>query len=270
MYKRLDLLDHYEVNMGRFYFDTEFTNGNYYLADIIEIALVAEESGNAFHSYVKLHYSIPRRVQQLTNITNKTLKSIGLPFRAMMDALIEFIYYEQAQSETIAVIIAHGGILNDFPILLANCMKHGYTNYSILTECAYVDSMQLFRNAGYTKPGLDALCQEINSIKEARNHHSAIDDAEMLMAFCCKKRIDSLLSLDNLLTFNDTLLHLNEKLPISIWRIFNLSRKCTSYKELECKLYEFSKERTALNHKQVCKIAYWFFKDRYLYYSKQL
>ena len=60
--------------MGRFYLDTEFNNGNYYLADIIEIALVAEESGNAFHSYVKIHDSIPRRVQQLTNITNKTLK----------------------------------------------------------------------------------------------------------------------------------------------------------------------------------------------------
>ena len=32
--------------MGRFYLDTEFTNGNYYLVVIIEIALVAEESGH--------------------------------------------------------------------------------------------------------------------------------------------------------------------------------------------------------------------------------
>ena len=105
--------------MGKFYLDLEYTNCNYYLADIIEIAMVAGESGIAFHSYVKLHYSIPRKVQQLTNITNKTLKSIGLPLRAMLDALIEFICYE-----TIPVIIAHGGILNDFPILLANYVKH--------------------------------------------------------------------------------------------------------------------------------------------------
>ena len=27
--------------MGRFYLDTEFTNGNYYLADIIKIALLS-------------------------------------------------------------------------------------------------------------------------------------------------------------------------------------------------------------------------------------
>ena len=49
--------------------------------------------------------------------------------------------------------------------------------------------MQLFRYVGYTKPGLDALCQELNIIKEARNHHYAIHDAEMLMA-SCKKGID--------------------------------------------------------------------------------
>ena len=35
----------------------EFTNGNYYLADIIEIALVAEDSGNTFHSYIRIHFS---------------------------------------------------------------------------------------------------------------------------------------------------------------------------------------------------------------------
>ena len=35
-----------------FYLDMEFTNGNYYLADILELALVAEESGYVFHSYV--------------------------------------------------------------------------------------------------------------------------------------------------------------------------------------------------------------------------
>ena len=66
-------------------------NGNYYLADIIEIASIAEESGNTFYSYMKIYYSIPRRVQQLTNITNETVKSIGLSFRAKMDALVDFL-----------------------------------------------------------------------------------------------------------------------------------------------------------------------------------
>ena len=38
--------------MGRFYLDMEFTNGNYYLTDILVIALVAEESGKIYHNYI--------------------------------------------------------------------------------------------------------------------------------------------------------------------------------------------------------------------------
>ena len=48
--------------MGRFYLDMEFANGNYYLTDILEIVLVAEESGNIYHRYVKIHYSVPKQV----------------------------------------------------------------------------------------------------------------------------------------------------------------------------------------------------------------
>ena len=92
-------------------------------------------------------------MQQLTNMTNETVKSSGLSFRAMMDALVDFLSHEQAQSETISIIIAHGGFSNDFPILLANCIKHSYDNYSILANCTYVDSMLMFQNAGYVKPG---------------------------------------------------------------------------------------------------------------------
>ena len=45
-------------------------------------------------------------VQQLTNRTNRTLQSIGISFRAMVDALVDFLSHEQAQSETIPIIMA--------------------------------------------------------------------------------------------------------------------------------------------------------------------
>ena len=48
--------------MGRFYLEMEFTNGNYYLVDILEIALLAEESRNVYHSYVKVAYSVSIQV----------------------------------------------------------------------------------------------------------------------------------------------------------------------------------------------------------------
>ena len=104
--------------------DLEFINGNYYLADILEIALLSEESGKVFHSYGKIHYSVPQRVQQLTGITNSTIKTLGLPFREVMDGLVEFLHRKQARGETLPLIIAHGGYLHDIPILLASCMKH--------------------------------------------------------------------------------------------------------------------------------------------------
>ena len=63
--------------MERFYLDMEFTNGNYYLVDILEIVLFAEESGNVYHSYVKINYSVPKQVQLLTGITNRAMETQG-------------------------------------------------------------------------------------------------------------------------------------------------------------------------------------------------
>ena len=160
--------------MGRFYLDVEYTNGNYYLADIIEIALVAEESGHVFHSFVKIHYSVPRRVQELTNITNNIVRTIGLPFSVVMNGFIDFLCREQAQSITKPMIVAHGGYLHDFPILLVNCMKNN-VDYTPLAKCTFIDSMQLMQDEGCSKPGLDALCQRLH-IDSAR--HSAHEDAE--------------------------------------------------------------------------------------------
>ena len=166
--------------MGRYYLDMEFTNGNYYLVDILEIALVAEESGNVYYSYVKINYSVPKQVQLLTGITNRTFETHGVPFRDVMDGLVEFIRREVTEPP---IVIAHGGYAHDFPILLASCMKHNY-DYTVLAELMYVDSMQNLKHAGYRRPGLDALCEEF---KIERRGHSALDDAKILQTVCTMK-----------------------------------------------------------------------------------
>ena len=117
--------------MAKFYLNMEFTNGNYYLVDILEIALLAEESGNVYHNYVKINYSLPKQVQLLTGITNKTIETHGVPFRDVMYGLVEFIRREATEPP---IIIAHGGYVHDFPILLASCMKHNYNDYAVLAE----------------------------------------------------------------------------------------------------------------------------------------
>ena len=105
--------------MGRFYSDMEFTNGNYYLTDILEISMMVEESGNISYRYVKVHYLVPKQVQLLTGITNRTIETGGVPFRDVMDGLHAFIRREATEP---AIIIAYGDYVHNFPILLASCM----------------------------------------------------------------------------------------------------------------------------------------------------
>ena len=168
--------------MERFYLDMEFTNGNYYLVDILEIALLAEESGNVYHSCVKICYSVTKQVQLLTGITHITIATHGVPFRNVMDGLVEFIRCERTY--TPSIIIAHGGYTHDFPMLLASCMKHNYNDYTVLAELVYADSVQNLKNVGYRRPGLDALCADL---KIERRGHSALDDAKILKTVCTMK-----------------------------------------------------------------------------------
>ena len=67
-----------------------------------------------------------------------------------MDGLVEFIRREATE---LPIIIAHGGYVHDFPILLASCMKHNYSDFAVLAELVYVDSMQNLKDAGYRRPG---------------------------------------------------------------------------------------------------------------------
>ena len=108
-------------------------------------------------------------MQLLTGITNRTIESHGVPFTDVVDGLVEFIRHKATEPPT---IIAHGSYAHDFPILLASCMKHNYNDFAVPAELVYVDSMQNLKDAGYKRPGLDALCEEL---KIERGGHSSLD-----------------------------------------------------------------------------------------------
>ena len=97
-----------------------------------------------------------------------------VPFRNVMDSLVEFFRCER-QTHTLS-IIAHEGYAHDIPILLASCMIHNYSDYAVLAELVYVDSMQNLKDVGYRRPGLDALCADL---KIERRGYSALDDAKV-------------------------------------------------------------------------------------------
>ena len=139
-------------------------------------------------------------------------------------------------------------------------MKHNCDTFGILAECMFVDSMQILQNGGYKRPGLDALCEELN-IK--RNRHSALEDAYILKTVCNKK--PELLDHPYGYTFGDITYHLNQKLPLPIRKVYSLAAECASCQELGCILYKYVHIKSALNLKQVCKITHWYFKDRFIY-----
>ena len=84
-------------------------------------------------------------------------------------------------------------------------MKHNWDKFGILTECMFVDSMQVLQDDGYKRPGLDKLCKELN-IK--RSSHSALEDVYILKTVCTMKAemMDHLYGY----TFGDITYHLNE------------------------------------------------------------
>ena len=192
-------------------------------------------------------------MQLLTGITNRIIETHGVPFRNVMGGLVEFIRP--------SIIIAHGSYVHDFPILLASCMKHNYNDNTVLAELIYVDSMQNLKYAGDRRPGLVALCADI---KIERRGHSVLDDAKILKTVCTMKSVEMLQN-PYRYTFIDMRSYLNTKLPIPLQRVYDLANRCTSHAELEDMLYGCARPKTALNMKQVCKIAYFYFRDRSLH-----
>lgn len=151
--------------MNVFYLDSEYTNGNLYRGDLIEISVLAETSGQIFHSYIKCRNKLPPFVRNLCNITDEELETIGLPFNRVIDDLIKFIDQEEGQP----IIITHGGV--DIPLIIANCMKNGY-NWRRLAKYIFMDSVKILQKKGYEKPGLDSFSM--------RKGHSAIEDVKIL------------------------------------------------------------------------------------------
>ena len=139
---------------------------------------------------------------------------------------------------------------HDFPILLASCMKHNYSDFAVLAELVYVDSMQNLKDAGYRRPGLGALCEEL---KIERMGHSALGDAKILQTVYTMK---SELQNPHGYTFIDIISYLNAKLPIPVQRVYGLGNRCATHAEVEYILHGYAGAKTSLNMKQ---IAYFYF-----------
>ena len=226
--------------MGVFYLDTEFTNGNFYLGDIFEIACLSEDSGYIFHSYINIGHKIPDYLKGLCDVTDEKIKS-SPSFCDTMNGLITFISTEERNPPT--KIIAHGGYLSDFPLLLVNCMKENF-NYTWFEKCEFIDSVKELQRLGYKRPGLD-------SLSSSNRIHSAAEDVELLREIASNLLPQSL----NMYSLRDIEQYMHDKMPVTITELRNLAADTTTSLYLEAVLYELAVTNTALNKKQAWKIA---------------
>ena len=248
--------------MGIYFLDVEFTNGNFYMADIIEIALLADDTNHVFHQYIQIHYALPHRIEEMLDITNDILASRGCTFTNAMTGFLDFIRAEQMHSTTQAILIAHGGYYHDFPILLKNCIKHDFKDINLLRECLFVDSMNIFKDAGFPRPGLDTLSQLAHV---QRYGHSALKDVYLLRDVA-HYFPNVLLDHPYSYTYIDIRKLLRDKLPVSIHQLYTKARQCISYTELYDWLSVYSIKKTALHgYNVLMHIAYHSFNDRYLF-----
>ena len=129
------------------YLDLEYSNGNLYVGDIIEIAAIGGESGWIYHT-CQYRSEITAICYIFTGIIDETLRTFGVSFKDAFKGLSDFIRQELESNPSALTLISHGGIL----LLLTNYMKND-VDYGFLTTATFVDSVKAFKDSGYYKAG---------------------------------------------------------------------------------------------------------------------
>ena len=176
----------------KFYFDTEYVNGNYYMCDIFDMSLLSDQTGNTFHVYIKQDIPLPDAVIKITKITNETINENGLDdFADAVAAMTEFIKNEikdlkndddDTINNVIVTFIAHGGFETDFPFFINNCRKNNVVLDNLYKRALFQDSMLSFKEY-YSTPGLSALAKMYN-IEQDYQRHTSYGDVWILKNLC--------------------------------------------------------------------------------------
>ena len=245
----------------KFYLDTEYTNGNFYLGDIFEIALISEESGNAFHTLIKVPTKVSSYTKFMCRITDEILQSEGLLFNQSFDAMIDFIT-EEAKGDV--VIIAHSGFLFDFPLLTINCLKNK-CNTDVMKNYLFIDSLKILQKEegiNHNQLSLEKLANKV--LDKIPVFHSAFNDAKTLMLIFQQSPYKNILSQNMMNTFsiNSINQYVCSKMPISIDDLYKLCLDASSVEYLMLLLCKYTHENTALKKSIVNKICHYYFKQK--------
>lgn len=256
--------------MNLFYLDSEYSNGNFYLGDIFELAVIAEKSGNVFHTFITIPTPLDSHVQFMCNITDNYLQTHGLSFKQAFASMICFINSETKEEEGPAIIMAHNGFYCDFPLLLTNCIKNK-CDIAVMSKYCFIDTFAILQQAARDgthdlphRLSLKALSENVFGHTDI-SRHTAGDDATTLMMIFQHDPYRTILidninnNKNNRYNTNTITWHLNNKMPIPIVKLYRLARGVTSPQRLSLLLTTYVREKTAFNKANVNKIALYYF-----------
>ena len=267
--------------MSLFYLDLEYSNGNFYLRDIFDLTLISERSGHVFHSLINIPLPLDDYVKFLCNITDNTLQREGTTFGQAFDAMTAFVNDDVEEKGEPVTIVAHSGYLNDFPLLVMNCIKNkcdtaAMSSYrfidtlKILQKVAEDDTLNTVFSIATLTPdrhrqkrfSLKTLAKEVLGYSNPPLH-SSNNDANTLMQVFRREPYKSILSRnvndkDATYNINSINWYLNSKMPISIDDMYKLATQAKSPHQLTLLLSKHVREKTALNTSNVNKIAFYY------------
>ena len=239
--------------VSRFFLDTEFSNGNFYLGDIFEIAVLSEDSGNIFHEYIDIGYMLPKYVENMCKINSSQLLLEGRSFKKVIEEFTNFIQHEANMRQPI--IIAHGGFHNDFPLLITNCRKTGYNYINAFKNILFMDSVELLKKANIQNPGIDSIIKDLPNVAENVTRHTAVGDVQILSNIFLLDSYRELLLTGETYNLNKIEQYVNNKLPISISDIYSMAYLVSSQTSFEITLLPYCKNKSSLTRKQIKKLC---------------
>ena len=137
------------------WFDLETTGFNIFKDSIIEIGAI-DDNENKFNSLISYDKPLPKKIIQITNITDEMLENQPKPIDVLND-FCKFIKGEQSQSYSTIYLIGHNAHAFDLPFIKAQCAKYDIKFPRVLT----IDTMrmsQLLIDDQYSH-SLNSLCQ---------------------------------------------------------------------------------------------------------------
>jgi DNA polymerase III epsilon subunit-like protein len=157
-----------DKNLRLIWFDIETTGFNIFHHNIIEIAAV-DNKGKEFSCLIKCNTSLPKKITQITGITDEILYQEGIE---IIDALKKFREFLLDNQGNTTYLIGHNSYSFDIPFIKAQFMKYN------LKFPSY-ESLDTMRIAQFIMPSewshsLNYLCQLFGI--ENKQAHRALSD----------------------------------------------------------------------------------------------